>query len=124
MSFNKTAFLLLILMSFIACDYHYKSELLSIGKQLSQLDSIEDFRTNRNKPVEGVENIGQDLYAKLRSAKNSIIKIEVTTGYSFRNIDADYVIVLHRNDASSMGIKLNKKGSKYAIIGYSGGENW
>ena len=58
----------LFLRQIIACKP--PNELLEIGNQLTQIDSISDFSTNHNKPVPKIENIGESLYKLLRKGHN------------------------------------------------------
>lgn len=41
------------------------------AQKLANLDSITDFSSNRNYPIPEIENIGPDLYARLRNLKKA-----------------------------------------------------
>ena len=59
--------------------FHLK-EVENIAFDLVSLDSIKDFSSNKNHPVQKVENIGFDLYTKLRLLnKNKINDISIST---------------------------------------------
>ena len=100
------------------------NELLEIGNQLMQIDSIFDFSTNHNKPVPKIENIGENLYKLLRKGRNLPTSITSTTGDFPNQNGADYILWLHPQNHSTIGIRLKKKKEIYAIIGYSGGYDW
>jgi hypothetical protein len=114
----------LIIAKMTCINLNTRSELMDIGRQLRVLDSISDFRSNRNHPVPKVENIGENLYQKLRSVRHDSLIFTVQTGYDGREIDADYVILFTRKDATQLAVKIRKVNNVYKILGYSGGTNW
>jgi hypothetical protein len=108
-------------------------EIVKIGQDLIKLDSISDFLSNKNYPVNNVENIGEGLYKILRS-KKALGK----NGYNYtvkkgdwiqRNVSrkhlvkplADYTLIIKsKNKTLSIRLKYHWKNKYYKILGYSG----
>lgn len=74
----KTKFLYFFLtLLLISCtDSHSQSKLkvIQAARNLVNIDSITDFSSNHNYPVPEIENIGPNLYARLRKLKRCGLK--------------------------------------------------
>jgi len=69
----KTGFLLFAGIYVLAtgCSCQSEMKVVRAAPKLADLDSITDFSSNRNYPVPEIENIGPDLYARLRKLKQT-----------------------------------------------------
>jgi hypothetical protein len=109
---------------YIIIGYFDSKELVKIGKNLVMIDSITDFRTNRNHPVPKIENIGENLYQILRRNRDTQSIINIKTGDFDITNEADYIMLIHRKNFADLAIRIKKGKTDYKILGYSGGYDW
>lgn len=135
LKYRKTLIILgiIIVVIFIHERNQYQ-KMYQIGKDLVQVDSISDFSSNKNYPVENTENIGENLYKILRSIDdkspdNFSYKIKIGDDYGYRTFkgrffnDAHYSLLIfnHQNQKSlSVRLRYDWYNRYFKILGYSG----
>lgn len=117
-------------MLFVSCNWNKQrslKEVENIALGLVSLDSIKDFSSNKNYPVQKVENIGFNLYTKLRRLnKNRLNDISISTVRTEKHIiqrfgiGTTYKIVNHYENGISQRYFLfySEEGEIYRIIGF------
>lgn len=95
-----------------------------IGQKLIKIEAIEDFRSNHNSPVDGIVNIGRNLYYLLKN--NSVPRSELEVKSSiFDCFDNSWFIspsiqIKSPNSSLCIRLKYDFQLDKYHIIGFYG----
>ncbi|MGV3610072.1 MAG: hypothetical protein ACO1N0_03920 [Fluviicola sp.] len=94
------------------------------ARELLKIKPICDFRSNQNKPVKDIVNIGDGLYDILRSRKKPVGKIEVHTGDLFGEDDDVTHSILYTSRDKTQTLMLRMRYDSgldlFHIVGYSG----
>lgn len=67
---------------------------INISKKICFVGEINDFTSNRNSPVEDVQNIGRNLYLKLKNYQN----IGIDTCFYIKNGDEYFSVVRNKEN--------------------------
>lgn len=96
----------------------------SLGHSLLKVNTIGDWRSNRNSPIDGIVNIGNGLYGILKNHNVPIdqIKIESELCDCFNeSIGITHSIVMTSPNARlCIRLRFDPSIFKYHIVGYSG----
>lgn len=123
-----TSILILILFAFFAV-IESLSTVKSMGYQLLELKTVDDWNSNRNSPVDNIVNIGPELYNKLHNHQVPQNQLTVKSmlfdcynqSFSMRNVIITHSIVISSpNSQMCIRLSFDPLLLKYHIVGYSG----
>jgi GH25 family lysozyme M1 (1,4-beta-N-acetylmuramidase) len=98
-----------------------------IASEIIKIKTINDFNSNMNKPVPDVENIGKNLYRKIRQfqkkrpVKHTIKKIDCSKYSMNRSGEGTCFIVIYINSSEEtmrFFMKYSNKDDLFRITGY------
>jgi hypothetical protein len=116
--------LIILLMSGVGLIIKSIINVRNLGQQLLVVDTISDWSTNSNSPIEGFVNIGPRLYGEMKSHRVPLSQINVKGQLCdcFReSMDITHSIVMvgpHKEIC--IRLKYDMRLDKYHIVGYVG----
>lgn len=96
----------------------------SLGYSLLKVNTINDWSSNRNSPIDGIVNIGSGLYGILKNHNVPLDQIKVESElfdcFNKSNTFTHSIVITSPNAILCIRMKFDLSLFKYHIVGYSG----
>lgn len=100
------------------------SKVESLGYSLLKINKISDWSSNRNSPIDGIVNIGNDLYEILKNHNVPLDQIKVESKlcdcFKISETITHSIIMTSPNSKLCIRLRFDPNLFKYHIIGYTG----
>jgi hypothetical protein len=114
-----------VVFAIVAIAFKSKYRVKQLGGELLTIETINEWSSNRNSPIDGFVNIGPGLYGILTTHKVPLKDIEVKSEFCDCFNESQYVThsIKMKSPNGKLCIRLHYdyKLDKYHIVGYTGG---